>query len=108
MAAPWQTQSRILKVANIAYENVMRQAPTPNLLTLLYLDAITHHPEFKLFEASFPAAFELSHPLAILGCVRHINNNLDQIIPIEHPAVAPVAFYFLRLITGSAKVIHNF
>lgn len=32
---------------------------------LLNLDAVAHHPQVKLFEASHPAAFGLPHPSAI-------------------------------------------
>jgi hypothetical protein len=75
---------------------------------LLDLDAIANHPNLKLFEASFPTAFEPSHPLAILSGVGYIHDDLYQVIPIENPAVPPVPFYFLCLITGSTEVVHNF
>jgi len=80
----------------------------PILLVLLDLDTIAYHPQLKLFETRFPTLLELFHPLSILGSIRHINNDSHQIISIEHSTVSPVSFNFLRFVTGSPEVIHDF
>ena len=68
----------------------------------------THHPQFKLFEAHFPAVFELFHPLAIPGVVGNINDYPHEVISIENTTIPPVTFHFLRLVTCSPEVIHDF
>jgi hypothetical protein len=72
-------------------------------LVLINLDAITHHPQLKLFETSFPATFELFHPAAVLYRVGYVYNDLDQIVSIKDSTIAPVTFNLLRLITKSAS-----
>jgi len=77
------------------------------VLILFNLDAITDHPEFKLFQASFPAFFEPFHPLTIFGRVRHVNDDSHEIVSVEDATMTPVAFDFLCLVTGRAEVVHD-
>ena len=77
-------------------------------LFLFDLDEITDHPEFKLFEAGFPAALEILHPLAALRRIGHVHYQPHEIVPVDHTAVAPVALQLLSLVTGSAEVVDDF
>ncbi len=79
-----------------------------NQALLFNLDAITYQPELDLFEASLPPAFELRHPLTIVGRIGNVNNDLYQIITVENPTVSPVTFHFLGLITGGTEMIRDF
>ena len=74
---------------------------------LLNFDAITHHPQVQLLKTNLPSIFELPHPLAMCSRVGDVNNHSHQVISIEDTIVAPVAFDFLRFITGRADVIHD-
>jgi serine/threonine protein kinase len=56
---------------------------------LLHIDAVTHHPQLKLFQADLPAISELFHPVAALGGIRHVDDNAYQVIAIENPAMTP-------------------
>ena len=47
---------------------------------LFDLDEITDHPEFKLFEARFPADLEILHPLAALRRIGHVHHQPHQIV----------------------------
>jgi hypothetical protein len=77
-------------------------------MCLFDVDAIAHHPQFKLLKTHFPAVFELPHPLAIPGAVGDIYNDPHKVIPVENPTVTPVTFHFLRLVAGCTEVIHDF
>jgi hypothetical protein len=75
---------------------------------LFDVDALAHHPQFKLLKTHFPAVFELPHPLAVPGAVGDIHDDPHKVIPVKNPTVAPVAFHLLGLVTSRTKVIHNF
>ena len=77
-------------------------------MCLFDVDAITHHPQFKLLKTHFPAVFELSHPLAIPGAVGDIYNDPRKVVPGENPTVTSVTFDLLRLVAGCTEVIDNF
>ena len=83
-------------------------SPRTRNYALFDLDAITYYPQFQLLQTHFPALFELSHPLAISGTVGNINDDPYKVVSVENPTVTPVAFHFLRLVTGCTEVIHNF
>ena len=76
-------------------------------LRLFHLDAMTHHPEFLLFQASLPAGLELFHPLAALGRVGRVHRDPPEVVRVEYPALPPVAFKLLGLVTGRSEVIHD-
>jgi hypothetical protein len=75
---------------------------------LFDLDTIAHHPQLKLLQTHFPAVFELFHPLAIPGTIRHIHDDPYEVVSVKNPTVTPVPFHFLRLVTGRTKVIDDF
>ena len=77
-------------------------------LFLFDLDEITYHPEFKLFEARFPADLEILHPLAALRRIGHVHHQPHQIVSVDHTTVAPVALQLLGLVIGSAEVVDQF
>jgi hypothetical protein len=46
--------------------------------------------------------------MVIPGTVRDVDDNPHEVVPVENATVTPVPFYFLGLVTGSTKVIHDF
>jgi hypothetical protein len=64
---------------------------------------MAHHPQFKLFEAGFPASFELAHPTSILGRVGHVDYEANEIVPVKDTAVTPVPFNLLSLVARDPK-----
>jgi len=61
-----------------------------------------------LIEAQSPVLLVLPHPAAIANQVGRVNDKLYQIVTDENASMTPVAFDFLRLVAGGAKVIYNF
>jgi hypothetical protein len=85
---------------------VQRSSRVP--VCLFDVDAIAHHPQFKLLKTHLPAIFKLSHPPAIPGAVSDIHDDPHKVVSVENPTVTPVAFHFLCLITSRPEVIHDF
>src|SRR5215210_6074940 len=79
-------------------------APIFPVWRLLNLYAIANHPKLYLFQLFPPPLLKSLHPPAILGRVWNINNEPHQIVSVKHSSVTPVAFNFLRLVTGRAEL----
>jgi len=75
---------------------------------LFDLDAMAHHPQFKLLETRFPAVLELPHPLPVRAGVGDVHDQPDEIVPVNYGAVAPVAFDLLGLVAGGTEPIDDF
>src|ERR1043165_6351857 len=75
---------------------------------LLEIDRKTDHPQLKLLQSRFPTPLECFHPKAIRACVGNINNNLDEIVAVDHALLPPMPFDLLCFVARRSKVLDNF
>jgi hypothetical protein len=72
------------------------------------IDSVTHHPEFGLFEASFPSSLEAGRPSPILDQVRHVDDDAHESVPEQYASVSPVSIDLLGFVACSAETIDDF
>lgn len=68
---------------------------------------VADHPEVDLLQASFPAFFEVFQPLPVLGGIRYVNNNLNEVVAIHNAPVTPVPLNFLCFVAGGTKMVND-
>ena len=75
------------------------------MMAVLFDDnLVADNPQFQLFQAAFPASFELLHPLPIGNSVRDINDHAGQYVAEFDAAMAPMALHASVIETDGAKL----